>query len=45
VPVLQSVALTVKLKVPAAVGVPLRTPPEDSVMPPGTAGSRRDHPD
>jgi hypothetical protein len=34
--VLLSVALTVKVYDPAAVGVPLKTPPEDRVRPGGT---------
>ena len=34
---LLSLALTVKLKVPPAVGVPLSTPPEERVSPAGSA--------
>ena len=34
-PVLESVALTVKLNEPAAVGVPLSVPPDERVKPAG----------
>ena len=36
VPVELSVAVTVKLKLPPAVGVPVITPPDDSVRPFGS---------